>query len=614
MPRHVLRSALATSFLIAASPACQGDGGVGARAEARSGGAPRVAADKVTAFPGPGDAHASPRTRITLSGVRVGRLKGLRVKGSETGRHTGRLHALRVGVGAVFTPDRPFAEAERVTVTSPVAVRGAAGRRYAFRVADLVTRERQGPPGTGLLTNRPGSPCPLRASRLRTLDVRTPTAFCLHRGVTFRERSRHLLVSPRAPSRAPSVDHALMILSGRGQLLWYHPRRHVAHDFKTVRYRGRPALASFIRGPGRHFHELRDDRYRLIRRVFAGNGFNTDEHEFAMTERGTAYIGSYAAMRDARTGASAIDYVVQEIDVATGDVLFEWHALDHVPVADSYVPRPSDDVWDYFHGNSIEPPRPGRNTIVISARKTSAVYGIDRTTGRVRWILGGKRDQFGVIGRRDRHFCAQHDARWVGRRDLSLFDNGGWNLPGGCRDHPARVLRLRLDTARRHARLVRRIGSGPSSDSGRGYRPIAVGSARWQRDGDVLVSWGESGRVTEISPRGRVRFKLQLRHWTYRAVGARWVGRPRGRPAVAAERRRNGDVLVWASWNGATEIARWQPLAGEDPAELAPAGASSAFDGLETRMRLPASASFVAVRALGRGGRSLGESEPVAVP
>jgi hypothetical protein len=404
-----------------------------------------------------------------------------------------------------------------------------------------------------------------------------------------------------------------MVLSGRGQLLWYHPQRNVAHDFKIVRYRNRPALAYFIRAPGRHYHELRDDRYRLIGRVFAGNGFDTDEHEFAMTERDTAYIGSYAAMRDARTGASVIDYVVQEVDVATGDVLFEWHALDHVPVADTYVPRPRDDVWDYFHGNSIEPPRPGRDTVVISARKTSAVYGIDRTTGRVRWILGGKRDQFGVIGRRDRHFCAQHDARWVGRRDLSLFDNGGWNLPGGCRDHPARVLRLRLDTARRRARLVRRIGSGPSSDNGRGYRPIAVGSARWQRDGDVLVSWGESGRVTEISPRGHVRFKLQLRHWTYRAVRARWIGRPRGRPAVAAERGRDGDVLIWASWNGATEIARWQPLAGESPAELAPDGPPVAFEGLETRMRLPAGAAFVAVRALGRDGRTLGVSKRVSV-
>ena len=36
-----------------------------------------------------------------------------------------------------------------------------------------------------------------------------------------------------------------------------------------------------------------------------------------------------------------LDFVIQEIDVPTGDVLFEWHALDHVPRSASYVPKPS---------------------------------------------------------------------------------------------------------------------------------------------------------------------------------------------------------------------------------------------------------------------------------
>jgi hypothetical protein len=30
-------------------------------------------------------------------------------------------------------------------------------------------------------------------------------------------------------------------------------------------------------------------------------------------------------------GKRAVDAVVQEIDIKTGLVLFEWHALDHLP-------------------------------------------------------------------------------------------------------------------------------------------------------------------------------------------------------------------------------------------------------------------------------------------
>ena len=35
------------------------------------------------------------------------------------------------------------------------------------------------------------------------------------------------------------------------------------------------------------------------------------------------------------------DGVVEEIDVATGGVLFEWHSLDHVPLTESHAPVPT---------------------------------------------------------------------------------------------------------------------------------------------------------------------------------------------------------------------------------------------------------------------------------
>ena len=568
----------------------------------------------VSAYPGPAFRHASPTTEITLVGVAAADLGEISVVGGRSGAHEGTLRPLRALRGAVFTPDRPFVPSEHVQVTTDHRVRGAGGASaYSFRIASPVAGSWKSPSAPPLLTRVHHSACRLHQPDLLTIDGPPPIGRCMERPSGAAPRPGRLLVSPRPPTGASRAQPALMVLSGLGRILWYQPRDGVVHDLNMQHYRGKPVLTYFLRaGGGEDRHEVLDRRYRTIARIFPGNGYHANAHELQLTSRDTAYTGMYVPVRLHGSGIKITDFVIQEIDVPTGDVVFEWHALDHVPRSASYVPRPTTGwAWDYFHGNSIEPPRPGRRTLVVSARKTSAVYGIDRVTGRVRWVLGGKRDQFHLGSAR--RFCAQHDARVLPGGDLSVFDNGGTQLPGDCGKHPARVLRFRLDTARKRVRLVRSVGSRISSDDGAGFWPSAVGSARWQGDGDVLVSWGNTGRVTEVSPDGDVRFRLQLGVWSYRAVRASWQGRPDGRPAIAA-RRAGGDVEVWASWNGATHVRRWRVLAGPAPDRLGSTGAGAAFGGLETHMVVTTGAAVVAVQALGSDGEVLATSAPLIVP
>lgn len=565
----------------------------------------------VTVFPGPGWNYASPLTSLTLVGAEAGQLRQLSVVGSTSGVHDGSLRPLVGREGAVFSPDRAFAPNERVTVRVGLRVRGAGGTSFSFRTAEPVQGSWKSPAAPPLLTHHPDSACSLRRRPLRTVEAPEPVRSCTLRGPDFRPRGREILVSPRPPTEARRRTPALMIFSDAGQLLWYRSMSGVVHDLNAARYRGKPVLTYFLRaGHGPDRHEVLDEHYKLLATVVPGNGYSANAHEFQLTEHDTAYIGMYAPVRLPRSNIKVTDYVVQEIDVATGDVLFEWHALDHVPPSASYAARRSSGwAWDYFHGNSIEPPRSAGHTIVVSARNTSAIYGIDRATGDLRWILGGKQDQFGLV---DRHpawqFCAQHDARRLPDGDLSVFDNGT-SLGEGCPGHRARVLRFRLDTASKTVELAHRIPSDDFSDDGAGLHPSAVGSTRW-REGDALVNWGNTGRITEISGAGRLRFTLQLAHWTYRAVLAEWHGRPPGRPAVAA-RRTGEQVDLWASWNGATEIHRWRILAGTGADDLRGIGESFRFADLETRMRLRSGASHFAVQALDRTGRVLGESSPV---
>lgn len=461
--------------------------------------------------------------------------------------------------------------------------------------------------------------CRMRHRRFRTLPGLRPAALCMRRRRGAKHAPGHILVSPRPPDERGGRQFGLMVLSDNGQLLWYSRRSNVVHDLKTVEYRGRRLLAFYHRKPRRDDsrYELLDDRYRLVRRVTAGNGLRVNGHELQLTDRGTAYLGIYRRMTKRGSGRRVTEYVVQEIDLATGDVLFEWHSLDHVPLSASYEAPPADGShWDYFHGNSIEPPEPGGRTIIVSARKTSAVYGIDRVTGAVRWILGGKDDDFGLVRRHPGwQFCAQHDARRLANGDVTIFDNGGAGLGNGrdCPVHAARVLRFKLDTSDMRARLVGTISSKPSSKNGAGYFPTAVGSGRRQPNGDTLVSWGTTGQITEVTRRGRVNLRLALRHWTYRAVRAPWIGRPAGRPAIVGRRGAGGAVKLWASWNGATQIRRWRVLVGATSSQLQPVGPLFRFADLETRMRIRTSGEHAAVQALAASGAILGQSATVRI-
>ena len=87
----------------------------------------------------------------------------------------------------------------------------------------------------------------------------------------------------------------------------------------------------------------------MVATVHAGNGLNADEHEFQLTPQGTALITVYAIVQDdlssvgGPVNGTVLEGCAQEIDVATGAVLLEWHSLDHVALAESYIAsRPRD--------------------------------------------------------------------------------------------------------------------------------------------------------------------------------------------------------------------------------------------------------------------------------
>ena len=387
-----------------------------------------------------------------------------------------------------------------------------------------------------------------------------------------------------------------LIVDERGRTVWFQPVGLGVADFRVQRYRGRPVLtwwqghSKFGRGRGNYV--ILNSSYRQIALVRAGNGLAGDEHEFTITPRNTALITFYE-----RRGA-LIDSGLQELDVATGRVLFEWHALGHIALSESYAKRRGKAPFDYFHINSVELGRDGN--LLISARNTHAIYEIDRQTGAVIWRLGGKRSDFAMGS--GTTFAWQHDARWRSPTTISLFDDGA----APAVEKRSRALLLHVDLPGRKVTLIHAYTHPKHLLS------TSQGNMQVLPDGHVLVGWGSEPWFTEFAADGTVVFDGHFAKGadSYRGYKFEWHGEPTGRPTVVARKSGAGRVTVYASWNGATEVSRWQVLAGGTSADVRPVRTVERT-GFETAIELKTDAKFFGVRAVGPSGAEA-TSETVA--
>ncbi len=411
------------------------------------------------------------------------------------------------------------------------------------------------------------------------------------------------------------VQAGPMIMDDRGQVVWFHPLTLTkgVTDFRVQRYRGKPVLTWWRGrvskvGVGNGWYVIYDTSYRPIAEVRPGNGLVGDVHEFLLTSRDTALMTIYHRRHVDLRGIGGPkdgliwDGIVQEVDIPTGRVLFEWHGYPQIGIKESYSNPPKKQLgtkpfpYDYIHLNSIDE-EPNGN-LLISGRNTDAVYEVSRRTGKVLWRLGGKKSDF-RLGRGVR-FAWQHDARRLADGTISIFDNGA----APPVEKFTRVLVLRLDQRSKRATLVRSY-----SHPKRLLSPFE-GNAQFLPNGHVFVGWGAWPYVSELDRNGRVVFDAYFGHGkkpgqdadTYRGYRLAWHGQPKDPPAIAVE-----GSTVYVSWNGATEVKRWQVLVGQANDDLLVV-ATAKKSGFETAIPFRAKGRFIAVQALDGKGEVLGVS------
>jgi hypothetical protein len=556
-----------------------------------------AAANAVTVSPLPGTPDASTRTQVSFLGPKGTIVQSVHVVGSKSGLHEGRIEAYSTGTGGSFLPVHRFLPGETVGVYGKVSVDGKDENVGTnFKVARGAVEPTVGFP------NRPGNRSEVQ--HYASAPSLTPSTVKVLTAARAGAAEGDFFLAPYQGTGSPGP----MIVSGSGRLIWFHPlpRGDSASNFQVQSYEGKPALTWWQGhilklGFGQGEDVIYDSSYRLLRRVRAGNGYMADLHEIRLTPEGTAWIDAFdpihydLSRHHGVANGVLTDSVVQEIDVKTGLVMWEWHALGHIPLSTSLNPDPhSAYPWDYAHVNSIDPGQEG--DVLLSARNTWSLYDVDVHTGGFRWQLGdGSHSNF-KLGKGVR-FYWQHDAEWQPGGLISLFDNG--STPPKQRQSSG--LLLRPDAASHRVTLVREL-TNPR------HRLLAgsQGSMQQLPGGDWLLGYGELPNFTEFDASGRVLFDATLGKnvQDFRTYFSPWSANPHEPPEFTLQA--GGGIVVHASWNGATEVASWRLLTGASPTSLAPAG-SAASGGFETTLHGP-SAAYVQVQALNSAGETIGTS------
>jgi hypothetical protein len=94
---------------------------------------------------------------------------------------------------------------------------------------------------------------------------------------------------------------------------------------------------------------------------------------------------------------------------------------------------------------------------------------------------------------------------------------------------------------------------------------------------------------------------------SYRATLASWVGLPEYPPSAAARHSSSG-TTVYASWNGATEVASWRVTAGSTTKAMSVV-ATTTKTGFETEVAVKGSYRVFEVEALNSKGQVIGKSK-----
>lgn len=480
------------------------------------------------------------------------------------------------------------------------------------------------PSSSGSMAGQPGAQGPLDLSDpaedpssyslfFSRPDLRPPRVETVRESSSFKfgPGAGLVLMTPKGYAVAAPSQMGLMAVDADGRLRWFLPAQHSPFDLQCQTYRGRPVLTwwegTVHLGTGAGTVYIVDSKFRSVATISEVDGLKPDLHEVNLTPSGTALLTSFHNVQtDLRPVGGpkngwAQAPVALEVDVATGQLVHRWDALDHVGVDETYLQfsgGTESNPFDYLHMNSVSLASDGN--FLIGARNTWAVYKVDRSTGKVLWRLNGKKSDFDMGS--GSHFYWQHHVRAQSSAQLTLFDDGG--TP--AEEPQSRGIVLHLDEDEMRCQLVKAF-THPA-------RLLAQnqGSMQLLSDGGALVGWGSEPYFSRFSASGELLVDgiLPVDVESYRAFAVHVSLEPQEPPALAVGESPTGGVVAYVSWNGSSEVSTWRVLAGRSKQSLNMV-ATQAWADFETAVTVNNLGPYFQAAALDSNGKELARSAVV---
>jgi hypothetical protein len=424
----------------------------------------------------------------------------IKVVGSISGIHSGKLILAENNSKIIFKTDNPFAFGEKVSVSG---IKNVNDFSFYIRATKPILPDNFYVETS--LSNMVKSTSFHRDFLIRPDSL--PAFTIYNSGSTA---SGYLFI---ANFPGNSNNSILMILNNDGSPFFSRQQMYEAFDFKKQNNN----MLTFYE-EGRHFFVGLNTSYNIVDSFYCGNGYSTDLHELRVMPDGSAWLMSYdpetvdmsLVVPGGKPNAVVTGLIIQKIS-ANKTVTFQWRSWDHFQITDATHEVLTAYSIDYVHGNAIEVDND--NNIMISSRHMDEITKINSTTGNIIWRLGGKNNQFTFIND-TMEFSHQHYIRRLASGNIILFDNGNYHAPPF-----SRAVEYQIDENNKILNLVWQYRHTPEIFS------FAMGSAQRLSNGNTLIGWGSATTtLTEVTPEGNIAYELSLpsNQTSYRAFRDEW--------------------------------------------------------------------------------------------